>query len=87
MSEQKPDTDEQRTEVALEVLADLSERATGDGRLRDAIAVVRDALWSDLDDDPVYPRTTPDGCGTCEWEGYPADGCPHSTTPEKRADR
>jgi hypothetical protein len=45
----------ERTEIALEVLANLSERAVGDGRLRDAIAVVRDALWSDLDDDPVYP--------------------------------
>lgn len=34
--------------AALNVLSDLSARST-DGRLRDSIARVRDALWDDLD--------------------------------------
>lgn len=36
-------------ETALEVLAGLSSGSV-DGRLRDAIALVRSALWDQLDD-------------------------------------
>lgn len=42
------------TRIALDALTGLSERST-DGRLRDAIATVRSALWDEMEDSEPAP--------------------------------